>query len=85
MTAMLMKSKDWRCTWNAHLLVIDKAKSDHFVHSLQLTPNIRFVLANNSQIRDIKDFCCGICDFSILGIDTTYNISKKFYFTPMTY
>lgn len=65
--------------------LIDKAKADNFVHSLQLTPNIRFVLANDSQICDIKDYCCGIRDFSILGIDTTYNISKKYYFTPMTY
>ena len=30
--------------------VIDKAKSDHFVHSLKLTPNICFVLANNLQV-----------------------------------
>ena len=65
--------------------LIDKAKSDNFIHALQLTPNIRFVLANKPLIRDIKDFCTGIRDFSILGIDTTYNISKKVYFSPTTY
>lgn len=65
--------------------IIDKAKSDNFIHWLQLSPNIRCVLADNAQILDIKDFCCGIRNFSVQGIDTRCHISKKFYFTPTTY
>jgi len=66
-------------------LLINKAQESSFVHSLQVSPGLRLVITTEEQIDDLKKFCCDPLSFSILGIDTTYNISKSSYLTPTTY
>ena len=65
--------------------LIDKANGDSFVCNVQVSPNLRVVIASEEQIQDLKTFCCCPHDFSILSIDTTYNVSKSSYLTPTTY
>ncbi len=65
--------------------LIDKANGDSFVCNVQVSPNLRVVIASEEQIQDLKTFCCRPHDFSVLSIDTTYNVSKSSYLTPITY
>ncbi|CAB4043364.1 Hypothetical predicted protein, partial [Paramuricea clavata] len=66
--------------------LIEKCKQSQgsFVHSLQVGPDIRVVLATKSQLEDLVKFCCDPESFSILGVDVTYNIGH-FYVTTTTY
>lgn len=43
------------------------------------------VLADSKQIGDHKEMCCDPFEHSVLGIDTTFNVSKSTYLTPTVY
>lgn len=59
-------------------------KSDLFVQDVTCAPEPMAVLCNEQQLNDIKRFCCHPFDFSILGIDPTFNLGD-FSVTPMVY
>ena len=66
--------------------IIDKCKQSNgeFLHSLQVSPNIRVVLATKAQVADLVKYCCNPEGFSIFGIDVTYDIGD-FFVTTTTY
>ena len=64
--------------------LIEKARDDDFIHSIQVVPSLRLVLSDARMVDDIKQFCCAPSDFSILGIDT-YNVSESIYLTPTSH
>ena len=56
-----------------------------FVCNYQLLPSPRVVLATPHQVNDIVSFCTDPESFTVLGIDTTYNICNNLYVTPLCY
>ena len=53
----------------------DQSHSDpNFIHSFQAAPEPTCVLADNYQLNDIEHCCRNSAQFSILGIDPTFNI-----------
>ena len=65
--------------------LIDKGNEDSFVHSVQVSPSLRMEITSEEQVADIKTFCCRPQDFSVLSIDTAYNVSNSSYLTPTRY
>ena len=59
-------------------------KSDLFVQDVTCAPEPMAVLCNEQQLNDITRFCCNPYNFSILGIDPTFNLGE-FSVTPMVY
>lgn len=68
----------------AELIELCKQSNGKFLHSLQVSPDVRLVLATKAQIADLVKFCCNPENFSVFGIDVTYNIGN-FYVTTTTY
>ena len=56
-----------------------------FIRNFQVLPTLCAVLAADNQINDIVNFCTDPAEFTILTIDTTYNICEGLYVTPLTY
>jgi len=56
-----------------------------FVRNYQVLPSLCAVLAADNQINDIVNFCTDPTEFTILSIDTTYNVCENLYVTPLTY
>ena len=72
-----------------HFLLIPKGKDEEdsgnaFLRNVQASPFPACVLATNGQLEEIVKPCMNPDNFSVLGIDTMYNIGK-FYVTPTTY
>ena len=70
-------------------LLISKGKDEEdsgnaFIRNVQASPFPACVLATNGQLEEIVKHCTNPDNFSVLGIDTTYNIGN-FYVTPTTY
>ena len=68
---------------------MDLAKSqeqtkDVFVREVRCAPEFTVFLASNRQLKEIEKYCTNAKNFSILGIDTTFNIGA-FYVTVTTY
>ena len=55
-----------------------------FLHSLQVSPEVRVVLTTKAQLADVGKFCCNPDEYSIFGIDVTYDIGP-FFVTTTTY
>ena len=49
-----------------------------------MSPEVRVVLTTKAQLADLVKFCCNPNDYSIFGIDVTYDIGP-FFVTTMTY
>ena len=56
--------------------LIEKCKESKgaFVHTLQVSPSVRAVLATKSQLQDLVKFCCNPEEFSVFSVDVTYDI-----------
>ena len=66
-------------------LAKDQENSDkRFVRDVRSAPEFTIFLANNRQLNDLERFCTNPDGFSILGIDTTFNIGQ-YYVTISTY
>ena len=61
-----------------------QGKQDVFVQDVKEAPEPLSVLFYNWQAKDLVRFCTHNHSFSILTIDTTYNLGE-FYVTPITY
>lgn len=68
----------------AELIEKCKASKGEFVHGLQVSPNVRVVLATKSQLEDLVKFCCNPEGFSVFSVDVTYDIGE-FFVTTTTY
>ena len=66
--------------------LIEKCKDSkgEFVHGLQVGPSVRVALASKSQLEDVVKFCCNPEEFSIFGVDVTYEIGD-FFVTTTSY
>jgi len=49
-------------------------RSDQFVQDVVCAPEPMAVLATEQQLIDIERFCCDPYQFSILGVDPTFNL-----------
>ena len=66
-------------------LAKDQEKCENrFVREVRSAPEFTIFLANNRQLNDLERFCTNPDNFSILGIDTTFNIGQ-YYVTVTTY
>jgi len=74
-----------KCTEDEVAELIDFSQNSSFVHSVEVAPDLKVVLASAGQIRDLRDMCTDPLQYSVLGVDTTYNISKFCYLTPTVY
>ena len=65
--------------------LIEKCKDSkgEFVHGPQVGPSVRVALASKSQLEDVVRFCCNP-EFSIFGVDVTYEIGD-FFVTTTSY
>ena len=61
-----------------------QSRSDQFYRSVQAAPEATCVLASDYQLNDIERFCTNPAQFSILGIDPTFNLGE-FSVTVTTY
>ena len=61
-----------------------QSRSDQFIRSVQAAPEPTCVLASDYQLNDIDRFCTNPEQFSILGIDPTFNLGD-FAVTVTTY
>ena len=61
-----------------------QSRSDQFICSVQAAPEPTCVLASDYQLNDIDRFCTNPQQFSILGIDPTFNLGD-FAVTVTTY
>ena len=59
-------------------------KSDIFVQDVTCAPEPMAILCSEQQLIDIERFCCNPFNFSILGIDPTFNLGE-FSVTPIVY
>ena len=67
-------------------LAIEKCKNeegsrDPFLHSVRAAPDTQCVVACNWQLDNISKLCIDPNNFSVLGVDTTYNFGAS-YCTP---
>ena len=46
-----------------------KASKGESVHALQVSPNVRAVLATTSQLKNLEKFCCNPEGFSVFSVD----------------
>ena len=58
--------------------------SKAFIRKLTVTPEFTVALATDQQLLDIERFCTDPRQFSILGVDTTFNVGT-YYITMTTY
>ena len=65
--------------------LIDKCKDSKgtFLHSLQVSPGVRAVLASESQLQDLEKFSCNPEEFSVFRVEVTYEIGEFFVATTM--
>ena len=64
---------------------MEKCKTkDGYVREVVGAPEPMAFLATDRQLKDIELYCCQEDDFSILGIDPTFNLGN-FSVTPTTY
>lgn len=68
----------------AELIEKCKESKGEFLHSLQVSPEVRVVLTTRAQLADLVKFCCNQDEYSIFGIDVTYD-SGAFFVTTTTY
>lgn len=66
--------------------LIEKCKDSkgEFVHGPQVGPSVRVALTSKSQLEDVVRFCCNPEEFSIFGVDVTYEIGD-FFVTTTSY
>ncbi|XP_045215979.2 uncharacterized protein LOC123566159 [Mercenaria mercenaria] len=55
-----------------------------FVREVTTLPELSVFLASDQQLRDIKLFCTNPKEFSVLGVDATFNVGE-YYLTLTTY
>ncbi len=58
--------------------------SDRFIREVRDAPEFTVFLASNRQLYDVQKMCTNVRNFSILGVDTTFNIGD-FFVTLTTY
>ena len=63
---------------------LSQGKGDMFVQDVKAAPEPQSVLFYDWQIDDLVRFCTNNSDFSILTVDTTFNLGD-FFVTPTTY
>ena len=61
-----------------------QSRSDPFIRCVQAAPEATCVLASEYQLDDISRFCTNPLQFSVLGIDPTFNLGD-FALTVTTY
>ena len=59
-------------------------RNDKFVQDVTYAPEPMAVLWSEQQLNDLVRFCCDPFEFSIFGIDPTFNLGK-FSVTPIAY
>ena len=59
-------------------------KGNQYVQEVTCAPEPMAVLATAQQLLDLERFCCDACDFSIMGVDPTFNLGE-FSVTPIVY
>ena len=62
----------------------EKHSKTAFIRNVTLAPEKAIFLANDRQLHDIERFCTVNGNFSVLGVDPTYNVGC-FYLTVSTY
>ena len=60
------------------------SKQNRFVQEVTCAPEPMAILASSQQLLDIERFCCSTTQFSIMGIDPTFNLGE-FSVTPIVY
>ena len=78
---------------NAIWQLLEKAKRDEkechnstFIRECRIHPDFLVVLASDRQLQDLERFCTNSEEFSILGVDPTFNIfQENISLTVMTY
>lgn len=81
------------CEANTIWQLLEKAKREEkesaesvFIRECRIHPDFLVVLASNRQLQDMVRFCTNASEFSILGVDPTFNIFKEnISLTVMTY
>ena len=58
--------------------------SNKFIRDVRSAPEFTIFMASDKQLNDIKKFCTANKNFSVLGVDTTFNIGQ-YYVTFFTY
>ena len=64
------------CQIPIQLCIEDQSRVDPFVRSVTAAPQATCVLATNEQLNDLIRFCTNPDNFSILGIDPTFNLGE---------
>ena len=59
-------------------------KNDRFVQEVTCAPEPMAVLATSQQLLDLERFCCDPAEFTIMGVDPTFNLGE-FSVTPTVY
>jgi hypothetical protein len=77
------------CDSDALATLMDMCKKqsqtmDGFVRDVSTAPELTVFLANNLQLNDVQRFCTNPANFSILGVDPTFNLGD-FMVTVTTY
>jgi hypothetical protein len=62
----------------------EESKVNPFIRNVQGAPDAMCVLANEKQLNDLRRFCCDPNEFSVLGVDPTFNLGD-FSVTVTTY
>lgn len=62
----------------------EQSKSMPFIRSVLAAPEPICLFCNDRQLHDVKHFCCNAINFSILGVDATFNLGE-FSVTITTY
>ena len=68
----------------AELIEKCKESKGEFLHSLQVSPEVRLVITTKAQLAEVVNFCTNPEEFSIFAIDVTYDIGP-FFVTTTTY
>ena len=62
----------------------EESKADPFIRAVQCAPDAMCLLTTNRQLHDIVRFCTNTTEFSIVGVDPTFNLCE-FSVTVTTY
>jgi hypothetical protein len=68
----------------ADMAKMQETMPERFVRDVGCGPEFNVFMASDTQLHDVQKFCTNAANFSILGVDTTFNIGQ-YYLTLTTY
>ena len=69
----------------ADLSKVQENSKDRFVRDVRTGGEFTVFLSSDRQLCEVEKFCTNPKNFSVLGVDTTFNIGDYFYVTITTY